>query len=43
MSIKTKVATSGPWKGIERLGINGKWKKAYESSQKSSLMEFFGE
>jgi len=43
VSIKTKVATSGPWKGIERLGINGKWKKAYESSQKSSLMEFFGE
>lgn len=43
VSIKTKVATSGPWKGIERLGINGKWKKAYESSQKSSLMEFFNE
>lgn len=43
VSIKTKVATSGPWKGLERLGVNGKWKKAYESSQKSSLMEFFNE
>ena len=43
VSIKTKVATSGSWKGLERLGINGRWKKAYESSQKSSLAGFFDE
>ena len=41
ISLKEKETKSGPWKGITKLGINGKWKKAYASSQISNLEEFF--
>lgn len=40
VSLKEKMTKSGPWKGIIKLGINGKWKKAYQSSQTSSLDGF---
>lgn len=41
VTLKEKETKSGPWKGITKLGINGKWKKAYASSQVNSLEEFF--
>ena len=40
VSLKEKETKSGPWKGITKLGINGKWKKAYQSSQVNSLESF---
>lgn len=39
--LKENVVKNGPWKGIVKLGCHVQWKKAYESSQKSSLSEFF--
>ncbi len=41
--LKENIVKSGPWKGIPKLGCHVQWKKAYESSQKSSLTEFFNE
>ena len=41
VTLKEKETKSGPWKGQTKLGINGKWKKAYASSQISNLEEFF--
>ena len=41
VSLKEKESKSGPWKGITRLSIKGKWKKAYHSSQINSLDNLF--
>ena len=41
VSITEKETKSGPWKGVIKLGINGKWKKAYQYSQVSTLNDFF--
>ena len=41
VSLKEKETKSGPWKGVIKLGINGKWKKAYQYSQVSTLNDFF--
>jgi len=41
VTLKEKETKSGPWAGITKFGINGKWKKAYASSQINSLEEFF--
>ena len=38
VSLKEKETKSE--KGITKLGINGKWKKAYQSSQVNSLESF---
>ena len=38
--IKEKVQNSGLWKGQKRLAAVIQWKKAYESSQTSSLEKF---
>ena len=40
VTLKEKETKSGPWKGMTKLGINGKWKKAYHSSQINTLEEF---
>ena len=41
VTLKEKETNAGPWKGMTKLGINGKWKKAYASSQINTLEEFF--
>ena len=41
ITLKEKVQNSGLWKGQKRLAGVIQWKKAYESSQKSSLSNFF--
>ena len=41
VTLKEKETKSGPWKGMTKLGINGKWKKAYHSSQINTLEGFF--
>ena len=39
--LREKVQQTGPWKGQVKLAATISWKKAYESSQKSSLSNFF--
>lgn len=41
VTLKEKVQTTGPWKGQSKLAATIMWKRAYESSQKSSLEGFF--
>ena len=43
VSLKEKQTKSGPWKGIIKLGINGKWKKAYKFSQINTLEGFMND
>ena len=43
VSLKEKETKSGPWKGITKLGINGKWKKAYQYSQINTLEGFMND
>ena len=38
--LKTNRTKSGPWKNIDKLGVNVEWKKAYKSSQVSTLDQF---
>ena len=38
--LKTNKTKSGPWKNIDKLGVNVEWKKAYKSSQVSTLDQF---
>ena len=42
VAVKEKEVTSGPWKGQKKLNVTIQHKKAYESSQKNSLEDFFG-
>tara|TARA_B100000287_G_scaffold254189_1_gene238889 strand:- start:1016 stop:1825 length:810 start_codon:yes stop_codon:yes gene_type:complete len=39
--LKENVVKSGPWKGVPKLGCHVQWKKAYQSSQQTSLKDFF--
>lgn len=41
VAIREKQVPSGPWKGQTKLAVTIQHKKAYESSQKNSLEEFF--
>jgi len=41
ITVREKEVTSGPWKGQTKLAVTIQHKKAYESSQKNSLEEFF--
>ena len=40
VTLKEKVQNSGLWKGQKRLAAVIQWKKAYESSQITTLEEF---
>jgi hypothetical protein len=41
VTIREKEVASGPWKGQTKLAVTIQHKKAYESSQRNSLEEFF--
>ena len=41
VKLKEKVANSGEWKGVVKLGATISWKKAYESSQSTGSLEEF--
>ena len=42
ISVKEKEITNGPWTGHKKLNLHIMHKKAYESSQRGALDEFFG-
>jgi len=41
VEVYEKEQTTGPWKGLVKKALKIKWKQAYESSQRSTLEEFF--